>query len=106
MGALGGLIGSLFTGLAGWFAAFMGQKLAVVVAAVTGFGILTVALFAGLATLLSSLVSAFPTAHIFTTFMWVAIPDQVPVGISAIIAADAAVALYKWNVKNLDFAAQ
>lgn len=68
MPLLGGLIASLFTGLAGWFATFMGQKLAFATAAVVSFSLLTVSLFAALAALLTTLSSAFPSGIVFSTF--------------------------------------
>jgi len=82
----------------------MGQKLSFATAFVASFSLLTVALFVALTSLLTSLSSAFPSGIVFSTFLWLVLPPQVSIGISAIIAADTTIGLYAWNVRNVGLA--
>lgn len=104
MGLLGGLLAGLFSTLVSWFAQWVTKKVAIAAAAISAFSILTVALFTVLSLSISLLVSSFPN-HVLQTILWLAIPDQVPLAVASVIAADTAIALYTWNVQNVKLAA-
>ena len=99
------LVASLFGSLASFFAAWVTKKTALGLAAVTVFGLLTVALMALIATSVNAALSmdALPAGVVtgFAMFM----PDNFTACMSSIIAAKIAVALYRWNVKNLELLA-
>jgi len=96
-----GLLSGLFSSIASFFALHVAKK--------TAFGLASVAVFAGLTIALMALItgaintalatSALPDAVVqgFAYFM----PDNFPACVSALIAADVAAALYRWNVENL-----
>ncbi len=95
-------IGSLFAGLAGWFAQWMSKKVAFGAAAVATFGLLTVALVGAMQALLAGIVLTFPETHTMVlTIMWLGIPDNATTCIAVCLSADTAIALYRWNVENL-----
>lgn len=105
MPILAGLIGSLFGGLASFFAQFMAKKAAFAVAAVAAFTALTVALVAAMQAMIAGVVVVFPeTNGIVLTAIWVALPDSATTLIGMVLSADAVIALYRWNVQNLQLA--
>lgn len=101
MNILGGLLVGIFSGLTDFFVRFVTKKTALGAAAVTVFSGLTLALFASIGALLQGIVAVFPTDSAILMGLWVAIPDNTQAVVSAVIAADTAVALYRWNVENL-----
>lgn len=103
MPLLAGLLLSLFGSLAGFFVQWFTKKVAFAVAAIATFAALTVALYIGMSLLLSGLSVTFP-GGVLQTFLWLAVPDSAPVAIAAMIGADTAISLYKWNVENLRLA--
>jgi len=107
MPILGALLVSLFGGVATFLSQFLVKKAAFAVAAIAAFSLLTVGLYVGMSALLTGLLLVFPeTGPVILTFIWVAVPDVVPVAVSAMIAADTASALYRWNTGNLRLATQ
>jgi hypothetical protein len=105
MPILAGLFLSIFTEIAAFFGKWFGKKLAWGSAAVASFGIMTVVLYGTLSLLMNGLNFALPNWPGVNLSIWFAIPPQVPVGIASLIAADSAIALYRWNVRNLQLMA-
>ena len=95
-----------FSGFASFLAVFVTKKVALAVAAVAAFSILTTGLYAAMAVAISGLIGSFPeSGSAISTMLWVALPDAVPLMISACIGADTVIALYRWNVENVRLAA-
>lgn len=106
MHAVAGMFLALFSGLAGFFAKWVAQKTAFAAAAIGTFGILTVGLYAVLSGLLAGLMATFPASGgVVATLVWAVTPPQLPAGIAAVISAETAITLYRWNVENLRLAA-
>lgn len=105
MGILAGFLASMFGMLVSWFSYWMAKKVAVALAAISAFGVLTVALFAALSLLVNSLLVVFP-GEVLSTFLWLAVPDTVAPTIAAVIACDTAIAVYQWNTQNVKIAYQ
>jgi len=101
MPVFAGLFVSLFSGLVSFFVQWFSKKLALGLAAVTVFGGLTLALWGAIGLGLSGIVAMLPADSGLLTGLWVATPPNAQACIAATIAADTAVALYKWNVENL-----
>lgn len=102
MPVLGGLLLSLFGGFASFLAGFMAVKTAKIVAALAAFTALNVALWAAAAAIFATLGAVFPT--IVMTGVWVMVPDNATVCLSARLAWDTALALHRWNGLALDLA--
>jgi hypothetical protein len=106
MPLLAGLLVTLFSGLVGLLTTWLTKKVALVVAAIATFGALTIALVVAMQALVAGLLLAFPEVDpVVLTFLWVAVPDNLPACVAACIGADTAVALYRWNSANLRLAA-
>lgn len=105
MPILAGLLVTLFGSLFQAFLKFASQKVALAAAAITTFGALTVALLAGLSTIIAGLHATLPNMPGLMTGIWVAMPDSTVPCIGAYFAADTAIALYAWNTQNLRLAA-
>jgi len=105
MPVLAGLFLAIFTEIAAFFANYVGKKLALGGAAVATFGVMTLALYGTLALLLNGLAFAMPSWPGLSLSIWVAIPPAVPSGVAAVIAADSAIALYQWNIRNMQLMA-
>ncbi len=105
MGILAGFLASMFGMLVSWFGYWVTKKVAVALAAISAFGVLTVALLAALSVMVSSLLAVFP-GEVLSTFIWLAVPDSVAPTIAAVIACDTAIAVYQWNTANVKMAYQ
>jgi hypothetical protein len=106
MPLLGGLLITLFGGIASFLVQFIAKKAALAIAAVATFGLLTAGLIAGLQLLVAGLITAFPESNpVFLSMLWVAIPDNAAACVSVCIATDTACALYRWNAANVKLAA-
>jgi len=101
MPLLAQLMASLFGSLAGFFATWVTKKAALGAAAVSVFAILTLALMAAIATAINTALHVFSVPHWFAVGFNLFMPPSFVAGVAAIIAAHAAVALYRWNVENL-----
>lgn len=101
MPLLAGLFLNLFGGLAGYFGAWVSKKLAFALAAVGVFTAITIALYALLSGLLNGLAALMPNWPGMEWAIYMAVPSNLPAVVAAVIAADSAVALYRWNVENL-----
>ena len=96
-----GLLSGLFASIASFFALHVAKK--------TAFGLAAVAVFAGLTIALMATITGLITAALATGSMPSAVvqgfayfmPDNLPACVSALIAADVATALYRWNIENL-----
>lgn len=102
MPLLGGLLVTLFGSLATWLAGFLPLRIAIAAAGIAAFGALTVALFTAMSALAAGIAGTFPT--IVMTGVWFMVPDNTAPCLSAIIACDTAVAIYRWNVSNVNIA--
>lgn len=98
---MGAMIATLFGSLAGFFATWVTKKTALGLAAVTVFATLTVALMAVLTTAISAAltVSALPQWVLFGFAYFM--PSNLPACVSAVISAQVAASIYRWNVENL-----
>jgi len=101
MPILAGLLVSIFSGLVAFFVKYFSKKLAIGVAAVAVFAGLTLTLWAALGLALSGLVAVMPGENGFAIGLWVAVSYNGQVLAAVTVAADSAIALYKWNVENL-----
>lgn len=102
MPLLGGLFVTLLNGLAGFFAHFLGKKVAFGLAAVALFTTLTAGLFALMRATVISLASGSQLTGIVGSMFATAIPPVAPACVSAIITVWTACTLYKWQAKSLD----
>lgn len=105
MPILAGLFLSIFTEIASFFGRWFGKKLSFGAAAVGTFSIMTTVLYGTLSLAMNGLVGALPSWPGVQISIWLATPNVVPVGIAAVIAADSAIALYQWNVRNIQIMA-
>ena len=104
MPILAGLFASLFASLAGFFGAWLTKKAAFAAAAISVFALLTVGLMALIATSISAVLVLPGLPAAVAQGMRMFIPDNLPAVASVVIASDAAIALYRWNVENLKLA--
>jgi hypothetical protein len=102
MPLLGGLLVTLFGGLATWLTGFLSLRVAIAAAGIAAFSALTLALFAAASGLASGITAAFPS--IVMTGVWLMVPDNAIPCIAAIISCDTAMAIYRWNVTNVNIA--
>jgi hypothetical protein len=104
MPLLGALLVNLFGAIASFFGLWLTKKAAIVTAALAVFAALTVGLMAALAAAITAALEleALPDAVIFGMSYFM--PGNFPGLFSAVIAAEVAIALYRWNVKNLELA--
>lgn len=105
MPILAGLMVTLFGSMFQWFLKYATTKIALAAAAISAFAAMTVALLAAGTLAISGLQFVLPDIPGLLIGIWVAVPDQTAPCIAAYFAADAAIALYAWNVQNLKLAA-
>lgn len=101
MPVLAGLLVSMFSCLVDFFVRWLTKKAAIGLAAVAVFAGLTLVLWAAIGAALATVVAVVPADSYFLMGMWVAIPDNAQAVVSATVACDTAIALYRWNVQNL-----
>lgn len=106
MPILAGLIISIASNLASFLGLFFAKKIAIGAAVVSTLAVLVVALYASLSGLISGLAVGFPSWPGVSIGIWVATPFPVAQGLTAMIATDAAIALFKWNAENVKLLAQ
>jgi hypothetical protein len=104
MPLLGGLLLSLFTGLASFFGRWFAKKGALAAAAIATFTGLTAALYTGMIALIAGIVAALPSSSAWPMAMWLFLPDNAAAVVSVCLGVDTAVGLYRWNVENLRIA--
>lgn len=95
------LLVSIFNALVNFFVVWFTKKTAIGLAAIAVFFTLTVGLWTIVGTSLHALTYALLDHPGFLMGLWVAVPSNAQACISATIAADTAIALYKWNNENL-----
>ena len=103
MPLLGGLITALFVGIAEFFAKWVTRKVAGGAAAIAIFGVITTALFVGLGAAAGSIAYAMPAGSGIALGVWLMVPDNAPACLAVAFGADAAVAVYRMNVLNVQF---
>lgn len=103
MPILGGLLVSLFSGLASFFATWLGLRAAAVAAALATFATLNAALYAAALAAVAGIGATFPS--IVMTGVWLMVPDNAVLCFSAIATCDTFCALYRFNNGALRLAA-
>ena len=101
MPILAGLLVSMFSGLVQFLAKWFTKKLAIGVAAVGTFGVLTLALWAAIGLAYAGVAATFSYDSGVAIGLWVAFSYNGQALLAACVAVDTAVALYRWNVENL-----
>lgn len=101
MPLMAALLSGLLTAIADLFIRWFGKKAAFGMAAVGVFSAVTVALYGLLAAILNGMVPSLPSWPGVQIAAWVAVPPALPGAVSAVVGAEAAIALYRWNVQNL-----
>jgi hypothetical protein len=101
MPILAGLLVSIFSALVQFLVTYVSKKLAIGLAALGIFAGLTVALWAGIGLALAGVAATFSYDSGFSIGLWVAVSHNGQAVAAATVAADTAIALYKWNVENL-----
>lgn len=104
MPLLGGLLAGLFAAIAEFFAKYVSKKVAFAAAAIAVFAGLTTGLALALSALVSAAYVALPDIPGLQLGIWLAMPDNGPTLLAAVVSLDTAVALYRWNVHNLHLA--
>lgn len=97
MSALGMLLQSLFGGVLSFFTQYLGKKAALGVTFVAVFTAATAALYAALSASLSGLAYSLPSWPGMEIAMYVAAPPILPIAVSAVLTAEATMALYRIN---------
>jgi hypothetical protein len=100
------ILASLFGSLASFFGIMVAKKTAMALAAVAVFATLTAALMAAIAGAISTVLTVIPLPSAVVFGMWYFMPENLPACASALISANVAAALYRWNVQNLQLVAQ
>lgn len=104
MPLLGALLVSLFGGIASWLAEVVTRKVVVAGAAITAFGVATVALLAAFNGLVAPLVArAFSTSY--GQVIGLAFPPVAGTCLATLGACWAACALYKWQAAAIKLGA-
>lgn len=106
MPLLANLITWLFSGLAEFFGKWLAKKTAIGLAAVGVFGGLTLAMLTACAALINGLIPTLPGGQYVSLGLWLAVPSNGPLVVSACLSADAVASVYRWNVWNLNIANQ
>lgn len=101
MPVLAKLFQSLFGGLVGFFSQWLTKRVAIGTAAVAVFSAVTASMYGVMSAALQGLAVSLPAHEGVSLAFWVAAPGNLPTAVSAVFGADAAVALYAWNVKLL-----
>lgn len=101
MPMLAAMFVNLFKGLFSMFAFMFGARFAMGASAVTAFGLLTTALVVALSAIVQGIVVSFPSFSGVELAAYAACPSNLPYCISAVVAAEVNVALYRWNARNL-----
>lgn len=104
MPLLGSLLSSLFVGIAEFFAKWVSRKVAAVGAAIAVMATLTGTLYVALGALVSGIAWSLPASQAVSLGIWLVVPDNGPACVAACLAADAAIAIYRLNVLNVQFA--
>jgi hypothetical protein len=101
---VGQLLVNLFVGLAAFFAKWVTRKVAAVAAGIAVMATITAALFGVISGLIAGIVVSMPAHAAIQTGIWILIPDNAALCLSAMFATDVAVGVYRLNVLNVQFA--
>lgn len=104
MPLLAGLLTQLFIGIASFFAKWITRKVAAIAAGIAIMSVITGTLYLVGKVLVTGLLVAFPMTPWLSTGIWIMIPDNAGVCMAAMFATDMAVAVYRLNVLNVQFA--
>jgi len=99
-----GLLTGLFSSIADFFVRFLTKKIAFAAAAITTFGIATTALYTALSVALNAVSMTVPDVPGLSIGIWLVITPNAPVIVSTVIAFDATLAIYRWNIQTLRLA--
>lgn len=94
MPLLGALLVNLFSGLAGFFGAFVSAKVAATLAAITAIGTAFAALTAIIAAGVAGIAHALPSHPMIATAWWLGIPDNGPACMAFVLLVDGSIAVY------------
>jgi hypothetical protein len=106
MGALANWLTSLFVSLATYFGAWFTKRAAFIAAGLTTFAGMVASIYGAMAALVGGMSAAFPNGGLIATGVWLFVPDNTAVCLSAMIAADVALSLFFWQFVNLKMAMQ
>lgn len=98
---LAGVIGGAFSSIFGWFLQFFTKRLAIVGAAVTIIGTLTIALFAAIHALLAGVLVALPAEASAGISLF--LPSNLSLCISAVVSARLLRYSYDWQIKIIQY---
>lgn len=101
MPLLAALLGGLFASLAEFFAKWVTKKVAFGAAAVTVFAALTAGLFGVASAIVSGLSLSVPNVPGMMLGFYLVNAPALASAVASVIAFDTALALYRWNVANL-----
>jgi hypothetical protein len=104
MPLLAGLLVSLFGSIAEFFALGVARKTAAVLAGIAIMAVITAALWVAMSALVVAIAVVMPTASYVLLGCYLFVPDNALACISACFAADTAIAIYRLNVLNVQFA--
>jgi len=104
MPIFGGLIASLFVGIAEFFAKWITRKVAVIGAGIAVMASITAALFLALSAVIAGIAVTFPMNPALATGIWILIPDNATACIAAMLGWDVTLHVYRLNVLNVQFA--
>lgn len=101
---MGAMFAALFGGLASFLAEHVSKRVFFATSGIIVFGGLTSGLFLAMNTAFAGISHIAPSGSMLLTGMWVALPDNVPNCIAAVIEFDIMMALYHWNTVNMKIA--
>lgn len=104
MPLLGGLMVSLFGGLASFLASVIGMRAAVLLAGITASLGMLATLTAAITAALAGLVAAMPTESGFLTGLYFAVPDNGPAVIAFVLMVDGSLAVYRLGMDKVRMA--
>ena len=97
---LGALLGSIVTGVLAFITGYFGRKIAVTTVIAAAFLTALAALWLAISALVAGLIASVPTNGLFYWLLVgfnLVLPSNWVVCVSAMLTADAAVFLYRWN---------
>lgn len=104
MPLLGGMFMGLFAGLMQFFVKYVTKKTALIAAAIATFAVLTLGFWSAVTVAIAGIAWTFPSGGGVAIGVWLMVPDNAPVCLSACLGVDTAVGLYRWNIENLRLA--
>jgi hypothetical protein len=104
MANLFGFLNSFCVGVVGLLTAWLGRKAAVTTALITIYSAVVIALWASIKLLVGTLVYSLPSGGLFEWLyigINLALPSNFEVCVAAMLSADVAVYLYRWQLEHV-----